>query len=291
MFSQFFIISAKWWSHPGCQAVATFNKAWKGIANPVNVTMNIFTFVMVAHFFLFPRHPIHFPSIYPAQSTAYYVVSLGYVVYVQYGCLLLANFIKTIFQMYSAVVIFVLPLLRQELRLRTRSVRKYRCLPEMRKNLENIAVTYRSLQIIMKETSLVFGHYLPPLQGVGVQTAIFTGYVLIGHDKDRKNSLDNVTTLMLLAVVPFAIVSWAALLICAARVHKAAKDCVNSWKRDGALFTRVEDRKYFAKFRKSCTPLYFGFPGVMTVRHGTVLKFIQAIVRGTCRALLTLKRK
>lgn len=205
--------------------------------------------------------------------------------------LLLASFTKTLFQAYTAFILFILPLVRDELRLKSRicddSVsRPFRTFPELRQSPEGIVVTYRCLQIIMKEICLVFGPYLPSIQAIIVQAAIFTGYVLIGHEK---NGVDGWTMLILMAVAPFLVLSWAALLT-AARVHKASKDCIGSWKRELETFPRMGDRKYVAKFRRSCAPLYFGFQGYTTVKHGTVLKFMQAIVRGTLRALLTLRK-
>lgn len=127
------------------------------------------------------------------------------------------------------------------------------------------------------------------MQGIFIQAAVLTGYVLISHNEGREDKLDTLTTLMLLAVVPSMIISWAGLLLCAAKLHKASKDCIGSWGRDVTSFQGIHKR-YFAKFRKSCVPIYFGFPGVMMVKHGTVLKFMQTIVKGMFRVLLALKR-
>lgn len=59
---------------------------------------------------------------------------------------------------------------------------------------------------------------------------------------------------------------------------------------DLTFWKRSADRKYMSKFRKSCKPIYLGFPGFMTITHKSVLKYMQGIVRGVFRMLLALKK-
>lgn len=74
------------------------------------------------------------------------------------------------------------------------------------------------------------------------------GYVLIGRNKNDK--VDGWTTIILLAVVPFMVLSWVGLLTCAAQLYKASKSCISSWKRDVGTFPRMEDRKYLQSLER-----------------------------------------
>ncbi|OXA48134.1 hypothetical protein Fcan01_16922 [Folsomia candida] len=132
-----------------------------------------------------------------------------------------------------------------------------------------------------------FGKYLPIIQTVMGQLAISSGYVFIAEGK-KVNVAKRMTFLV---CVPSAVLSWAALMTCAAKIQRSAKKCLTSWKVHGDHWESRGDRKYVSKFRKSCKPLYFGWGGFMVVTHKSVLKFMQGIIRGLFRTLLALKKK
>lgn len=57
---------------------------------------------------------------------------------------------------------------------------------------------------------------------------------------------------------------------------------ISAWKFNTSL-------KYISKFKKSCRPLAAEFPGYYRINNLSLLKFWQALVRGTVRVLLALK--
>lgn len=82
----------------------------------------------------------------------------------------------------------------------------------------------------MKEISLVFGHYLPAIQGILDQLAISSGYTVIGGSGKGG---DTFTSVLIMFCVPFVVLSWAGLLSCAANVYINSRARTQSWKRGG----------------------------------------------------------
>lgn len=203
-----------------------------------------------------------------------------------YSFCFVASYLKILFQTFSGLILFVLPLLRELTLTRIpRQVRKFKCSPELGAHPENLVHVYRSLQLAMKEIRLVFGKYFPIMQTLLGELAISAGYVLIVEG----GKIDLVTRMTLMACIPFAVLSWAALMTCAGTIEKASKECLTSWKVYGDHWESSADREYVSKFRKSCKPLYLGWDGFMVVTHESVMNFMQGVIHGVFRAILALK--
>lgn len=74
---------------------------------------------------------------------------------------------------------------------------------------------------------------------------------------------------------------WAVVLQTCGKFHSQSVKIRESWRIEG------ED-KYFRKWRKSVTPLYFGHPGYHVIKRLSILKFGKTIIRGTFRTMVTL---
>lgn len=66
-------------------------------------------------------------------------------------------------------------------------------------------------------------------------------------------------------------------------------EVIKSWKQK--IYRDKYDQKYFSKFRKCQTPLVIGMEGVFIFTRKRAIIFLQAIVKGTFRALLTMGNK
>lgn len=80
---------------------------------------------------------------------------------------------------------------------------------------------------------------------------------------------------------------WITCLIMAAKFHFEILKTTKGWKYFKLMTKR--ERKYIGKFRKFCKPVYLGTPGLFRIKKVTILKFIQGIVRGAFRGLVTMK--
>lgn len=238
--------------------------------------------------FVAPRHPIHFPNIFPSNILYYYIIYSFYAPSMIYSIYLWAVYLKTIIYVYLAFTIFAYPLIKRELRLSSRFIRikrPFRCAANFSKDPRNVALTYRCLQLIMTGSSLQFGHYLPIVQALFTQLAISTAYILILNG----NTMKLFTKLAFLVTVPFCMGIWVAMLSCAGAAYKLSKKCVTDWKVEAGLISTQVERKYMTKFSRSCKPLKFECPGFMTATYDTVLSFMQGISRGVFRILLALQ--
>lgn len=233
-----------------------------------------------------PLHPMHIPHIVLKYPALFYSAHLIYAPAIMYSFCFVASYLKILFQTFSGLILFVLPLLRELTLTRIpRQVRKFKCSPELGAHPENLVHVYRSLQLAMKEIRLVFGKYFPIMQTLLGELAISAGYVLIVEG----GKIDLVTRMTLMACIPFAVLSWAALMTCAGTIEKASKECLTSWKVYGDHWESSADREYVSKFRKSCKPLYLGWDGFMVVTHESVMNFMQGVIHGVFRAILALK--
>ncbi|OXA49426.1 hypothetical protein Fcan01_16041 [Folsomia candida] len=282
-------LKSRWWSHPKCEAAATFNQTWVPIATLVNATLNLTPIILFLHVLCLPRHPTHFPNLFPLDTFIYRVVYMVYAPSYIYVLFHWASFTKTYVLGFAALTVFLLPLLKEELRCANvkpggkRAKRKYQCAHDLACP-ENVAVTFRGLQLITKQLSFACGPFMPMVQALFGQISISAGYIVI-VEWDR---LDTYNRVMIPTLAVMIAVSWAAFLTFAGKIHKSSVTCVRSWKHGEELWSR-SDAKYMGKFRKSCKPLFFGYPGIMTITQKTVAKFVQGIVRGVFRTVLALK--
>lgn len=187
----------------------------------------------------------------------------------------------------SALIVFVLstalliyPILSRELR---PGQNDYATLPELRTTPENIVLVYRTLEIYVKNLLIRFGSIVLPVQAYLSQFVLILNYVLIknGHE------MTGVSIMVALTWSLACQMAWIILLSLAAIFAKEAKVTTKSCKY--FEFSSKLEKKYMSKFAKSCKPLFVGKEGVFRVSKKTVLKFLQGIVRGTFRALITLK--
>ncbi|OXA48610.1 hypothetical protein Fcan01_16415 [Folsomia candida] len=271
---------------PTSPATLHFNQAFLKINRPVNFIINMLPFIISSHMFIFPRHPVHFPNIYPPNSYPFFLTFLAYPPIAIFGLVNYAYLAKTLFQGAIGFIMLILPLIQDQLRPTTHG---NKCSTKLRHHPADIALVYRALQLIMKEISLVFGNYLPAIQSVFGQLAVTSGYTVIGGSGKGGETF---TSVLIIVCVPFAVLSWAVMLSCAANLDIKSRECIQSWKRGGieAGWSRDEVR-YMAKFRKSCKPIDFNCQGMMRITKKTVIKFVQGIVRGIFRMLLALKKK
>ncbi|CAL8140550.1 unnamed protein product [Orchesella dallaii] len=69
---------------------------------------------------------------------------------------------------------------------------------------------------------------------------------------------------------------------------ETGKGVVNSWKP--SRFPDRHSRAYMKRFRRSCKPISLGTDGMYVIRPISVLKFLRGNIRGTMRALLSLRK-
>lgn len=260
------------------------------MANLVDYMQDLIPFSLLLHMYFLPRHPLHFPNIFPPDIFVYRVVYAIYAPSFAYSVFHWGSLIKTTVFGFSALTIFLLPLLKQELRCHRgksgskMSKRQYRCTPEFTKDVGNVAITYRALQLIMRQLAFACGPVIPILQAIFGQCIISAGYIFIVEWE----CLKMYTLVSIISTVKLLTICWGLFLTYAATLYKNSARCVKSWKYGNGAWSGVE-AKYMAKFRKSCKPLVIGYPGILTIRPGTVIRFVKGIVRGVFRTVLALK--
>lgn len=136
-----------------------------------------------------------------------------------------------------------------------------------------LPLEYRCLELLHRRIMSHFSLGFIPFQTLVIQLSLFCNWMLLAH----WDGLGFSRYIMLIG--GFTLVSfWAVVLQTCGKFYAKNKE---SWRL-------VED-KYFRKWRKSVTPLYFGHPGYYVIKRLSILKFCKTIIRGTFRMMVTLK--
>ncbi|OXA65094.1 hypothetical protein Fcan01_00673 [Folsomia candida] len=249
--------------------------------------LNFFPLLVFGYKIIFPQHEMQLPNYLPRDSILYTITFIIYAPTAMYSLLYCTNVVKFLIQIFSAYMILIVPLLRDELCLFAKiPARQYRCSNELRQLPQNLGHAYRSLQLLDKLLSLTTGPLLPLMHSIFGHLAISAGYQIImaGVGGDSKR------TALFLAMFGMVVV-WISVISVAAKLQKESVKCILSWKTGVQIHWRSgKDRKYMAKFRKSCKPLYIGYLGYLRITPMTVLKFVQGVVRGTFRSVLAMRK-
>lgn len=99
----------------------------------------------------------------------------------------------------------------------------------------------------------------------------------------------NYLQIQLVIMSVMCMMAWTCGLEIIGRFHQMSITTLRSW--ENLMFRRVEEKKYFKKYAKTCQPLVVGLRGVFTIKRLTVLKFTRAVVKGTFKAVLTIGRR
>lgn len=232
---------------------------------------------------------MHLHNYATRDTVLYKVLYLVYVPTAMYSLLHCTTFLKALFQVFSAFMILTLPIFRDELgpSRRQKLERPFRCSDDLGKNVGNLSFVFRSFQLIGKDVSEIVGPFIPLLHSMFGQLAISVGYTLIvGGD-----SVDGMTTMLFVGLLGTA-GFWICVIDAGARLPKASGKALIAWKTEAHLYwDSGQDRRYMGKFRKSCKPICIGYSGYIMITHRTVLKFVQGVIRGTFRIILTFKKK
>jgi hypothetical protein len=200
-----------------------------------------------------------------------------------YGCL----WLWTLSAMWTAVV-FVLvlilsyfvvtyPLVCNEL---VRGRRSYSTNSRLRLT-NNLSLEYRKFEVLHLNVMDVMGWSILPEQALIADAIMFINYALItvGYE------LGGITITVIVIFAVGLMTVWVTVLEAAGVFHKQSETLIESFKY-GDGWNR-NDRLYMDKFRKSCRPLGFRSGGGFCVKRLTGVKFIQGIVVGTLRILLS----
>lgn len=198
---------------------------------------------------------------------------------IMWGMSIACTLVSSATVLVLSTALFIYPILSHELRHRQKS---YATIPELRQRPQHVCLVYRALEIYVKNLLIRFGSILLPMQALVSQFILILNYILIKHGHEM-----SWITIMVAVVWSLACqIVWITLLTLASTFHKEAV-ATRSWK--GFEFRWKSEKRYMAKCARSCRPLYIGTGEVFQISKRTVLKFLQGLVRGTFRALVTLK--
>jgi hypothetical protein len=159
---------------------------------------------------------------------------------------------------------------------------EYRTSHKMRR-VENFPTEYRTLELLHKRGIAFYGLIIIPAQTLFGQFILYSNYTLIRH----WNELGIVMKYLILFIDLTVIFFWNVTLEACGRFHMDATKAQKSWKL--LPVRNNKEAKYLSKFRKSSRPLAIGAGEIFKIKRLTVLKFLRGIVKGTFRALLTIK--
>jgi hypothetical protein len=237
-----------------------------------------------SHFVFFPRERVYPTSLVPEEHYIIFILSYG-VVGITYLGVLIALFFSLAFfcNLGCNFGILIVPLLHNELRPDKKS---YMSLNKLRQP-QSFTLFYRSIEILFVLLNEAIRPCIIPLQSLVGQFSLFCNYTLIIYWA----RLSPVVKIILLFWTTISVVCWATTLRLGGWINVNSKETLKSWKY---FEWPKKDKKHLSKFRKSCRQLGFradGEYGQYCMKKLSVLKFLQGIIKGTFRVLLTLQKQ
>jgi hypothetical protein len=149
------------------------------------------------------------------------------------------------------------------------------------------AISIRSFQLLHKLAMGTVGFAVIPVHLVSGQYVVFCQYSLM----NQLNGEPDWASTGLFGMTGAAVaLFWAGVLECSGRFYNLSRSSIRSWKKEGKMNGIAHERKFIGKFCKSCQPLGIGLEGTFVIKRLSSLKFLRAVIKGTFRALATLKR-
>jgi hypothetical protein len=191
----------------------------------------------------------------------------------------MAMWVATIFGLVSILSYFVViyPLVSHEF---ARGRRSYNTVGRLRLT-HNLKLEYRKLEVLHLNVMDVMGWAILPEQALIADAIMFINYALITVGYELGGI--TITVIVVFAVVLMTI--WVTILEVTGTFHKQSETLLESFKY--GYWSDKKDRLYMDKFRMSCRPLGFRSVGGFCIKRLTGVKFIQGIVVGTLRILLS----
>jgi len=179
-----------------------------------------------------------------------------------------------------AILLIALPFVIKECHA---GLKNYRTKDSMR-DVKNILLVYRTIEIIVKLWMGVFGYIFIPAQTLCGQIGLVISYTLI----NTSHLIDTQTFIALVIIFVVTQSVWMSVLIFGGTLANKGVLGLRSWR---LLKTKnSKEAKYIAKYRKGCSPLKIGLLGVFTIKRLTFPKYVYGLTRSIFRALLTFKK-
>lgn len=162
-------------------------------------------------------------------------------------------------------------------------IQKYLTSPNLRKSPETLKNTYRSFQVLHASTNALFGPYYLILNALFMISCVYINFVLIKYWK----ALQIHTKFPLIIGLILMLTIWSSVMEMGRFLNTRGSKVLKSWKRH--KWNDKTTTKIMHKFGLSCKPLQLAYGTQFVIRKGSLFIFYRGIVKGTCRALLTMK--
>jgi len=233
----------------------------------------------MGHYYKFPNTQIYPNSFFPEkiQENSYFKFFMGILI-----LKFLGNMAQTILLGLSIALSYMkgmVPIISNEFKLKCSC---YRTVDDLRK-VQNLPKVYRALELYHKVSMELMGPVIIPVETVLSQLVLTCNFIIIKHGEK-------------LSLIPLLLASfwtllfqsvWIIFLNVCGLFFKHSAATIASWK--SFEFKKTGDSKVFGKFRRSCRVLRIGHGELYAIKRLTVLTFLRGIIRGTFRALLTLR--
>lgn len=228
-------------------------------------------------FLLFPNMPILFTSMFPkGTSLLFHIPPLMFHIYTVL-ILYLATCTIFIDSVYYGVL--VVPFVVKELRL---DRRRYRSLSKLRE-MHVLKMEYRAAEILQRIFNNHVGRFLLVFQSLASLMFMICGFMIVKHGGD----MNTISFCLLWVWLLGSAGIWSGWLAACAYFSTHGLKILNSWKYH--VWARNHERVIMKKFRLSCKPLAVSYKNMYIIRSRSVLAFIQGLLRGLMRTLLTLR--
>ncbi|XP_035707804.1 uncharacterized protein LOC118435610 [Folsomia candida] len=241
-----------------------------------------------------PYLPFFLPSLLPPAEddkmwdfaiTHNYWVKISYAAFNTFYSIAVGQLFLVAAVFPSLYTLTILPLVKNEFRLNHGNSKYKWNTYKVLRSVTYLPKEYNNVQLMHKQINRSITYVVMVMHWEFLQIILSLNFILLKN----WNSLDIFSKIQLVIMSVMCMMAWTCGLEIIGRFHQMSITTLRSW--ENLMFRRVEEKKYFKKYAKTCQPLVVGLRGVFTIKRLTVLKFTRAVVKGTFKAVLTIGRR
>ncbi|CAL8081086.1 unnamed protein product [Orchesella dallaii] len=244
----------------------------------------LFGLIISCHYLLFPHWPVYLSSLVDPEDLTIDILLASGLIYF-YGLQMIWAFLLNV-----CVVLLTIGrycwLLADEFYCDDGSQGKkilYQKTTSAFHQMDTYRLYYRQFEILHVNVLQVFSFIIVPGQALILNLALFCNFSLV-----RYSELMNVTNafILLLWSIGGSFAAFLGLHYCGSMYNKSVKVLRSIGNKN---WGSSHNNKLMKKFAKSCKPISYGYGRMYVIRKISVFKFFLSLIRGTFRALLTIK--
>lgn len=162
-------------------------------------------------------------------------------------------------------------------------VYKHKSHSGLRDNPENLRHVFVAFRVLHQHVICVFGPYILICNATFMISSIYISFVLLKYFSDLKLY----ATVPLIAGDIVVLSTWTGIMEIGMILYIRGNKVLRSWATK--QWESNQENFVMQKFQRSCKPLLLSYGTQFVIRKGSLFVFYRGVIKGTFRALLTVR--